>query len=450
MARLLIATMPITGHVQPAVPIARKLVMNGHDVRWYTGKRFQSRVEAVGARFVPMKAAYDFNDLKLNEAFPGRSRLKDFPQLKFDLQHIFGDAGTGQVSDLQEVLNEFPADAILCDTGFAGARLLHELGGPPWAVFSISALTVSSRDTAPFGLGILPDRSAIGRIRNHALNALVNKVLFRDVSNNYNKTRASLGLKPFRGGIFDTPVSPFLYLQATVPSFEYPRSDLPPQAHFIGPFLPEASDGFTPPPWWREVIESERPVVHVTQGTSATDPSQLIAPTLRALANEDMWVVATTTLKLDEAGMAALGPIPANARVEPFIPYYDLLPHVRAMVTNCGYGGVQAALARGIPLVAAGNTEDKPEIANRISWSGVGINLRTKTPTPEKIREAVRAVMSERRYRQRAKRMQEQMSHYDAPAIAARLIEQLAATGQPCTSPSTRGRPAAPIPRPQS
>src|SRR3954468_7440816 len=198
MARLLIATMPITGHVQPAVPIARKLVMNGHDVRWYTGKRFQSRVEAVGARFVPMKAAYDFNDLKLNEAFPGRSRLKDFPQLKFDLQHIFGDAGTGQVSDLQEVLKEFPSDAILCDTGFAGARLLHELGGPPWAVFSISALTVSSRDTAPFGLGILPDRSAIGRIRNHALNALVNKVLFRDVSNNYNKTRASLGLKPFR------------------------------------------------------------------------------------------------------------------------------------------------------------------------------------------------------------------------------------------------------------
>jgi UDP:flavonoid glycosyltransferase YjiC (YdhE family) len=30
------------------------------------------------------------------------------------------------------------------------------------------------------------------------------------------------------------------------------------------------------------------------------------------------------------------------------------------MVTNGGYGGVQAALANGVPLVVAGATEEKP------------------------------------------------------------------------------------------
>jgi UDP:flavonoid glycosyltransferase YjiC (YdhE family) len=44
-----------------------------------------------------------------------------------------------------------------------------------------------------------------------------------------------------------------------------------------------------------------------------------------------------------------------------------LLPHVDAMVTNGGYGGVQQALAHGVPLVVTGDSEDKPEVAARAS-----------------------------------------------------------------------------------
>ena len=36
------------------------------------------------------------------------------------------------------------------------------------------------------------------------------------------------------------------------------------------------------------------------------------------------------------------------------------------MLTNGGYGGVQYALAHGVPLVVAGDTEDKPEVAARV------------------------------------------------------------------------------------
>jgi hypothetical protein len=37
-----------------------------------------------------------------------------------------------------------------------------------------------------------------------------------------------------------------LYLQPSVPSFEYPRTDLPENLHFIGSSIPAASDW--PPP----------------------------------------------------------------------------------------------------------------------------------------------------------------------------------------------------------
>lgn len=38
MARFLIGTVPVGGHVSPALPIARQLVERGHSVWWYTGK----------------------------------------------------------------------------------------------------------------------------------------------------------------------------------------------------------------------------------------------------------------------------------------------------------------------------------------------------------------------------------------------------------------------------
>ncbi|HEY9613231.1 glycosyltransferase [Allocoleopsis sp.] len=172
---------------------------------------------------------------------------------------------------------------------------------------------------------------------------------------------------------FDAVVSPYLYLQGTVPAFEYPRSDLPLQVHFVGSFLSTPPADFISPSWWSD-LQGDKPVVLVTQGTVATETDDLIVPTLQALADENVLVVATTGGQPTES--IKLAQYPANARIESFIPYSHLLPHVDVMVTNGGYNGVQMALVNGVPLVVAGQTEDKPEVCARVEWSGVGINLQ--------------------------------------------------------------------------
>jgi UDP:flavonoid glycosyltransferase YjiC (YdhE family) len=53
MARFLICTISVIGHVSPALPIARELVNRGHQVYWYTGSGFQAKVESTGAHFIP-------------------------------------------------------------------------------------------------------------------------------------------------------------------------------------------------------------------------------------------------------------------------------------------------------------------------------------------------------------------------------------------------------------
>jgi len=101
------------------------------------------------------------------------------------------------------------------------------------------------------------------------------------------------------------------------------------------------------------------------------------------------------------------------------------------MVTNGGFNGVQMALANGVPLVAAGRTEDKAEVCARIEWAGVGINLKTRTPTPEQIRKAVQQLLTNSRYKDRVRALQEEINRYDAPLTAATLLEKLAETKQP-------------------
>jgi MGT family glycosyltransferase len=423
MAKFLICTISVIGHVSPALPIARKLVDRGHQVYWYTGSEFQAKVESTGAHFIP---AVNISPEWMAKWMARRNALQGVAQLKFDLKYGFIDAAVRQFKDLTEILRDFPADVILADFCFLGVAWIHEQGGPPWAGFSVSALAFSSRDTAPFGLGMKPDDSAFGQFRNRGLNWLTDRVIFREVTAYMNQVRADLGLAPSQTSFFNI-ISPFLHLVGSVPEFEYPRRDLPDQVHFVGSLLGNIATEFTLPDWWEE-LKGDLPVVHVTQGTITTDPERLIIPTLQALASENVLVVAT----IFDRSLESLLPdgIPANARIASFIPHPQLLPHVDVMITNGGFNGVQMALANGVPVIGAGRSEDKPEICARIDWLGVGIDLKTDKPTPAQIRSAVGKILADRSYQKRAQDMQKIISEYDAPSIAATLLEQLAITQQ--------------------
>jgi MGT family glycosyltransferase len=223
--------------------------------------------------------------------------------------------------------------------------------------------------------------------------------------------------------MFAETASPYLYFQPTVPAFEYPRRDLPPQVRFVGPLLPPVPPAAELPAWWEQVTSSARKVVLVTQGTISTDPSELLRPALEALAREPVHVIAVT----GGPDPAEVGPVPANAHVERFVPFGPLMPHLSAMVTNGGYGGLHFAMSHGVPVVVAGATEDKPELLQRVRFSGVGVGMRTQSPKPERLRRAVRRVLDEPRFARRAHEMAAEMAAHRGPATAADLVEELAA-----------------------
>jgi UDP:flavonoid glycosyltransferase YjiC (YdhE family) len=256
------------------------------------------------------------------------------------------------------------------------------------------------------------------------MNANLQQAMFGDVQRHFDAVLRRLGAGALPAFFVDAMVRmPDLYLQLTGPSFEYPRSDLPASVRFVGPLLAPASRDFTPPEWWDE-LDDGRSVVLVTQGTLANqNPAQLIVPTLQALAGDpNLLVIATTGGPVPPALSAN---VPANARVLPFLPYDRLLPKLHAMVTNGGYGSVNHALSLGVPLVVAGSSEEKPEIAARVAWSGVGINLGTAQPAARQVGDAVRKLLATPGYRERANALREEFARHRAPHGIAQALEAL-------------------------
>jgi MGT family glycosyltransferase len=274
-------------------------------------------------------------------------------------------------------------------------------------------------------------------VRNRALRVLSDGIVFRDVVRHHDRVRKSLNLPSKRTSPMDTPLSPFLFLQGTVPEFEYPRSDLPEQVHFVGALVPAPKvRPFEAPSWWPELKERKRPVILVTQGTmDNTDLGELVRPTLRALRDANVTVVATTGRALQPG---EVGEIPANAHVEEFLPYHELLPYVDVMVTNGGYNGVLAALRNGVPLIVHGAQSDKPEIGARVDWSGAGVRLRQKRVRPSDVLEAITRVLATEQYAARAKALQRNFAEHDAGTASAELLERLAETRAPVLRASSQ------------
>jgi UDP:flavonoid glycosyltransferase YjiC (YdhE family) len=81
-------------------------------------------------------------------------------------------------------------------------------------------------------------------------------------------------------------------------------------------------------------------------------------------------------------------------------------------------------LAHGIPVIIAGATEDKMEVAARVEYTGAGINLRKQKPTPEEIKNAVKKIMSDPSYKLKAEELQKEFAKYDAPTVAVEMIEE--------------------------
>jgi len=416
MARYLAYTSPARGHLYPLVPTLDELRARGHDVAVRT---LGSEVELMrdrgfdAAPIAPEIERIEHDDWKARTPVGANKRAL----------RTFLRRAHAEVPDVRRAIDETRPDALIVDISTSGAAAVAEGGSLPWAQWLPYFTPLPSADAPPFGLGLRPRHDRLGRLRDRVVERVALRPLMREGIDDANELRASVGAAPL-ADLTELYHRAPVFLYYTAEPFEYPRSDWPPNYRMVG------AGAWDPPaeaPEWLGEIDGG--IVLVTCSSEFQGDRRLIETAVEALAGEDVFVVATAAGN-DLEGVS----VPANARVERYVPHAPILERAACVVCHGGMGITQKALAVGVPVCVVPFGRDQLEVAGHVKAAGAGTAVQPFRLNPRRLRQAVREATGMRAGAQRVAAGLARSG--GAPAAADSLETLLPAEATPATRPA--------------
>jgi UDP:flavonoid glycosyltransferase YjiC (YdhE family) len=179
---------------------------------------------------------------------------------------------------------------------------------------------------------------------------------------------------------------------------------------------------------------SDAPLVYVTFGSVAgglLHAAALYRTALDAVAGLRARVLLTVGRDID---IDTLGPVPDNARVEPWVPQAEVLADAALVVAHGGSGTTFGTLAAGVPLVIVPLFADQLANAERVAAAGAAVVVEPRrdadrgmgTLGPEhvpRLRAAIETSLADPSYARAARRIADEMAALPSiDDLPARLI----------------------------
>jgi UDP:flavonoid glycosyltransferase YjiC (YdhE family) len=410
MARFLFCPAPELGDIFPTLPLALALAARGHDVAYVLAPDVADEVRAEGFTcYASPGGVYGSEDRDAwSRGWSTHAQM------------------SAQIAVIARAYDAFRAD-VLVDGAFPfGPRLFAESRGVARGTIFSGCFPIPSNDALfPHGPGHLPPTDERGAALAR-LAVLLQEERERPETVAWNAARHSLGLAPTARHPARDIASPYLVIVASAPAFEYPRTDLPQHYWFVGPLSWESRSAEMPSRI--AALSRDVPIVYVSQGATYNRNPVILKLAFAALEGEAVNVVATTVRPFDRSEFA---PLPPNVVLERFVPFSRLVDDISLCVTHGGAGAVQTAISRGIPVLTLPFCADQFEVAARCEWSGAGRRHDPWSCTPEAFRDSVRALLTDPRYRENARRIAASNAGCGGAGLGASLLERLARTRQP-------------------
>jgi UDP:flavonoid glycosyltransferase YjiC (YdhE family) len=162
------------------------------------------------------------------------------------------------------------------------------------------------------------------------------------------------------------------------------------------------------------------PRVYATLGTFFGGNADVFRCVLDGLADEAVEVMVTVGIDQDPGRLA---PVPANARVERFVPQAELLPRCSAVIHHGGSGTMLGSLAHGLPQVVIPQGADNFVNGELLARSGAGRVLVPGDVSPGQVRDALRCVIHDPSYAEAAERLAGEMALMAGPEDVARTLK---------------------------
>ena len=317
--------------------------------------------------------------------------------------------------DAPAAIRDEGIDALLVDQiEMAGGTVAEHLGLPFVSV--AAALPINLDPSVPPVIFPWPHRAGVGaRLRNRLGNAAF-EWIFSGVLRTINRQRRAWGLPPARGlnALFSgSPRS-----RNCRPPWSCRAAACRPTVHHTGPWTDAAGRAPVDFPWSR--LDPGRPLAYASMGTLQNGVLRTFRMIAEACAGLDLQLVISLGGGQDPA---LLGDLPGDPVVVGYAPQLDLIRRSALTISHGGLNTALESLAWGVPMVVLPVAYDQPGVGARVEWSGVGRSIPVGRLTVDRLRDAVRIVLGNPAYRERAGRLQSSIEAADGLNRAADLIE---------------------------
>ena len=165
---------------------------------------------------------------------------------------------------------------------------------------------------------------------------------------------------------------------------------LPPRHAFLGSSVRDEELDAEAAAWL--AATGGRPLVVVSFGSFLSARGDVLARVAEGLRGTDLRVALAT----GSADPGALGPLPGDWLVRPFLPQVALVRHAAVAITHAGNNGVTEALTHGVPLLVLPFSTDQFAVAADLERAGVGRALDPNRATGAGIRDGVLRLLGPR------------------------------------------------------
>jgi UDP:flavonoid glycosyltransferase YjiC (YdhE family) len=373
--KILVVATPGAGHVNPMAPLIEALLAQGDEVTVAAGEDPGGVVARVGADYRAagrgeMEWLADLQSRVLH-GLPGDGLAPERINYYFVPRMFAEIAVPDMIDDVVAIGTEVEPDVVLFETYALAGPLAAEVFGVPGVHHLISPM--------------LP----------HEVLELADDAV-SPVWRSFDRT------SPGYGGVYQG-----ITIEVTPPSLE-------PLTVPHGETL-----AMRPAPLPVTVpARSDPPCVYLTLGTLFGN-AEVFRTALAGLAGEDVEVVVTVGGGIDPA---ALGSVPANARVERYVPQAELLTRCSVVIHHGGSGTMYGSLAHGIPQVVLPQGADNFVNARLLDRCGAGLTIQPDDLSSEAVRDAVRLVLGQPSYRDTALRLADELAALPDPGEVARTL----------------------------
>jgi zeaxanthin glucosyltransferase len=401
-----------TGHLNPAIALAKELQRRGHQITFFQVLDGQAKIEAAGLGFHAIGAS-ELPKGSTRQTLKTLGTLSSLAAMNYSIRWI---QQTAEVffNEAPAAIRAMQVDALLVDQVSPEGASIAEFLEIPFISLCCALPINQDISVPPFVTPWHYSPSRLAILRNRMGYTFL-KRMTKPIMQTINQHRQQLGLP-----LYQNPREGFSNLaqisQQPV-DFEFPRQDLPETFHFAGPFLDDRA---------REPIDfpfeklTGQPLIYASLGTLQNQQMAIFHRIAQACADLPVQLVISLGNSDSQLPSELLG----SPIVVAYAPQLELLKKATLTITHAGLNTVLESLANGVPMVAIPITNDQPAVGARLARTGAGVVVPLSRLSVPRLRTAVRQILAQESYRNNAQQLQASIQKTNGVRYAADIVER--------------------------